>query len=308
MSRAGARPTDGRGPGTPAQPSGSSATPAASPSGAAEARAGKGAEARAGKSAEARAGKSAESRAGKSAESRAGKKGAGASEASNAGAGTAGGDRQDTSKAATAAQVDGPGVAGVDRQVAAAAPVDGPGQAGVDRQVAATATVDGPGVAAGEAPEAAAPWAGWEALIRAGGVVVSILAAFFSGVIELLLSTLRAGDVVSVWRGDAVVLAVAGNIGIAWFAVHTTGRRWALGPPWAVWTIVMLIAAGVRTHEGDYLLSGDNYIALAMILIGSLTFAIYTYRMILQRIPPAVSTSATPPGKSADRKPAKRHN
>jgi hypothetical protein len=128
---------------------------------------------------------------------------------------------------------------------------------------------------------------------------VSVVFGFVSAVLELLLSTLRAGDFVSIWRGDpigsgsgpliplAVVLAVAGNLGIAWFAVATTGRRWALGPPWALWTIVMLIAAGVRTHEGDYLLSGTNYVALAMILIGSLTFAIYTYRLILKRIPPA---------------------
>jgi hypothetical protein len=49
----------------------------------------------------------------------------------------------------------------------------------------------------------------------------------------------------------------------------------------------MLVAAGVRTAEGDYLLGGTNYVALAMILIGSLAYAIYTYRMILKRIPPA---------------------
>jgi hypothetical protein len=155
--------------------------------------------------------------------------------------------------------------------------------------------------------EPAAPWGGWEPIVRAGGLVVAIVFAFVSAVFELLLSTLRAGDFVSIWKGDpigsgggpliplAVVLAVLGNLGIAWFAVGTTGRRWALGPPWALWTIIMLITAGVRTHEGDYLLSGTNYVALAMILIGSLTFAIYAYRMILQRVPPAVgSTSGKP--------------
>jgi hypothetical protein len=159
---------------------------------------------------------------------------------------------------------------------------------------------------AGAATPPREPWGGWEPIVRAGGVVVAIVFAFVSGVVELLLSTLRAGDFVSIWHGDpigsgsgpliplSVVLAVVGNLAVAWFAVGTTGRRWALGPPWALWTVVMLIAAGVRTHEGDYLLSGTNYVALAMILIGSLTFAIYTYRMILQRIPPAVSTSAAP--------------
>jgi hypothetical protein len=46
----------------------------------------------------------------------------------------------------------------------------------------------------------------------------------------------------------------------------------------------MLIAAGVRTSEGDYLVSGDNWVALVMILLGSLTFAVYAYRMIMKRI------------------------
>lgn len=155
---------------------------------------------------------------------------------------------------------------------------------------------------------AAGPWRGWETITRTGGVVVSIVFAFVSALLELVLTTLRAGDFGSIWHGDpigsgsgpliplSVALAVAGNLGLAWFAVGTTGRRWALGPPWAVWTLVMLIAAGVRTHEGDYLLSGTNYVALAMILIGSLTFAIYTYRMILSRIPPAPGSTSGKPG------------
>jgi len=41
----------------------------------------------------------------------------------------------------------------------------------------------------------------------------------------------------------------------------------------------------VRTHEGDYLLGGDDWVALVMILAGSLSFAIYAYRTILKGIP-----------------------
>ncbi|MFF5079838.1 hypothetical protein ACFY36_22530 [Actinoplanes sp. NPDC000266] len=142
------------------------------------------------------------------------------------------------------------------------------------------------------------PWAGAESLIRWGGLVVAILASFVSGVFELLLTTLRAGDLVSVWGGDAigsgggpllglsVVLAAVLNYGIAWFAVTTTRRKWALGPPWALWTLMMLLAAGVRTSEGDYLLGGENWIALVMILVGSLTYAVYSYRLILKRTLP----------------------
>jgi hypothetical protein len=47
----------------------------------------------------------------------------------------------------------------------------------------------------------------------------------------------------------------------------------------------MLFAAGVRTSEGDYLLGGDNWVALLMILVGSLSYAVYSYRMILRRVP-----------------------
>jgi hypothetical protein len=138
---------------------------------------------------------------------------------------------------------------------------------------------------------------GWEPVIVAGGIVVSIVAAFVSGVLEILLTTLRAGDLVTIWRGAAIgsgsgpviglaiLVAAVANYAIAWFAVGTTGKRWALGPPWALWTLMMLFAAGVRTNEGDYLIGGDNWVALVMILVGSLAFAVYSYRMILRPIP-----------------------
>jgi hypothetical protein len=165
-----------------------------------------------------------------------------------------------------------------------------PAQPAPAEEVTSTPPADEP------SPAPAGP--GWDRLIRLSGVVVSVIAAFASGVLELFLTTFRAGDLISVWRGDAigsgggpligisVLLAIAGNLGIAWFAVTTTGRRWALGPPWALWTLLMLFASGVHTAEGDYLLAGTNYVALAMILIGSLAYAIFAYRMILKRIPP----------------------
>ena len=120
---------------------------------------------------------------------------------------------------------------------------------------------------------------GLERLIKIAGVVVSVLAAALSALLELFLTPLRLGGVLI---GVAVVAAVVGNYAISWFAVTTVGRRWALAPPWALWTAVMFFAAGTRTAEGDYLISGDDWIALIMILAGSLTFAVYTYRAILR--------------------------
>jgi hypothetical protein len=116
--------------------------------------------------------------------------------------------------------------------------------------------------------------------IRIAGLVIAVLAAIFSGLLELFFTTLRVGGFLI---GVSILMAVVANTAIAWFAVTTTGRRWALGPPWALWTLMMLFAAGVRTTEGDYLLGGNDYVALVMILVGSLTFAVYSYRMILKR-------------------------
>jgi hypothetical protein len=244
MSRAGARPTDGRGRSAPAQPTGADPA-AAAPSAAVEPATGP----------------------------------------STASESATGPSTSVTGPSAASESADGP--------------VAGP--------VAGSVSVAGSVAGAEAAGGGASPWAGWEPVVKVGGVLVSVVFALVSAVFEVLLSTLRAGDFVSVWRGDpvgsgggpliplAVVLAVAGNLGVAWFAVSVTGRRRSIAAPWVLWTVVMLVAAGVRTHEGDYLLSGTNYVALAMILIGSLTFAVYVYRLILKRIPPAAgSTSGRP--------------
>jgi hypothetical protein len=126
--------------------------------------------------------------------------------------------------------------------------------------------------------EAAAPGV----VAQISGVLISLLAAVFSGAVELLFASWRvAGFLV----GASAVFAVVSNLAIAWFAYRTVGRRWAVAPPWIVWTALMFVAAGVRRDEGDYLLSGDNWVGLVMILAGSLAFAIYAYRMILEGFP-----------------------
>lgn len=119
-------------------------------------------------------------------------------------------------------------------------------------------------------------------LVKIVGVVVSLIAAVLTGFFEIILAPVRAGGIPV---GAAIVAAVVANYAIAWFAYATVGRRWAIGPPWALWTLFMLFAAGTRTTEGDYLIAGDDWVALAMILLGSLTFAVFAYRMILR--PPA---------------------
>ena len=115
--------------------------------------------------------------------------------------------------------------------------------------------------------------------VRIAGVLVSVLATLVTGVAEVMLTTWRIAGVTT---GVSIPLAVLANLAIAWFAVTTTGRRWAVGPPWALWTLIMFFAAAVRTEEGDYLLGADDWVGLVMILVGSLAFAVHAYRLIMR--------------------------
>jgi hypothetical protein len=118
--------------------------------------------------------------------------------------------------------------------------------------------------------------------VRAAGLIVALLATVVTAALEVFLTPLRLGGVPV---GASIVLTAVANPAIAWFAVTTTDRRWAFGPPWALWTLLMLAAAGIRTDEGDYLIGASDWVALVMILVGSLAFALYAYRMILSGRP-----------------------
>jgi hypothetical protein len=120
-------------------------------------------------------------------------------------------------------------------------------------------------------------------IIRVAGWVLSIVAVILSGLLELFFTPLR---VFGVPIGASILMALVANPAIAWFAVTTTRRRSAVAPPWIIWTIMMLFATGYRTREGDYLVGGNDWVALVMILVGSLAFAVYSYRMILRSRPP----------------------
>lgn len=128
-------------------------------------------------------------------------------------------------------------------------------------------------------------------LIGIAGLVVSLLAALFSGILEIFLTPLRVGGFPI---GVAIPAAVVGNVAIGWFAVTTTGRKRAIGAPWLLWTVLMFFAAGAKRSEGDYLINGSDWIALIMILLGSLAFAVFTYRVILRRPPLQADSQRAP--------------
>ncbi|MEU4676723.1 hypothetical protein [Micromonospora sp. NPDC023737] len=113
--------------------------------------------------------------------------------------------------------------------------------------------------------------------LRVAGGLVAIVAGVVTGVLELLLATLRvAGQLI----GLSVLVAVAANIALGWFAHQAVGRRWSVALPAVPWFLLMVVAA-VRTSEGDLLLAGDNWVGLVMIVAGAMTFAVVGFRQIL---------------------------
>ncbi|KOX04129.1 hypothetical protein ADK66_27620 [Micromonospora sp. NRRL B-16802] len=113
--------------------------------------------------------------------------------------------------------------------------------------------------------------------LRLTGGIVAVVAGVVTGVLELLLATFRIGGQLV---GVSVVLAIGANIALSWFAHEAVGRRWAVALPAVPWFALMAVAA-VRTSEGDLLLAGDNWVGLAMIVAGAMTFAVMGFRQIL---------------------------
>ncbi|MET8349889.1 MULTISPECIES: hypothetical protein [unclassified Micromonospora] len=119
--------------------------------------------------------------------------------------------------------------------------------------------------------------------LRLAGAIVVVVAGVLTGVLELLFSTVRVGGQLI---GVSALLAVGANIALSWFAYEVVGRRWAVALPAVPWFVLMAVAA-VRTSEGDLLLAGDNWVGLAMIVAGAMTFAVMGFRQILAA-PPAL--------------------
>jgi len=95
--------------------------------------------------------------------------------------------------------------------------------------------------------------------------------------VEVFFSVLRVGGQPV---GVSVVLAVAANLTLAWFAGRTVGRNWAVALPAVAWFAVM-VSASRRTAEGDLLLLGGTWVGVVTIFAGSIAFAIVAFRLIL---------------------------
>lgn len=128
-------------------------------------------------------------------------------------------------------------------------------------------------VDAAQAPSSRAG-GGWLAWV---GVLVAVGLAAVSALWEAFLTPLAwtwtsGGHAHYVRLPIALVLAFVGNVALAWFTQALTGKVLAVLAPFLAWVAVILVAAS-KTREGDLVLTSNNWVALAIILVGPLGFA-----------------------------------
>ncbi|WP_432908367.1 hypothetical protein ACQP1S_27065 [Micromonospora matsumotoense] len=121
----------------------------------------------------------------------------------------------------------------------------------------------------------------FDVVLRVVGGLVAVAGGVLTALIGLLLSTVRAGGQLI---GVSVAVTILGAIAVSWFAYATVGRKWAVALPALPWFVLMAVAA-VRTAEGDLLVAGDNWVGLAMITAGAMTFAVMAFRQMLSPQP-----------------------
>jgi hypothetical protein len=132
-----------------------------------------------------------------------------------------------------------------------------------------------------------APNADHRAWLTWVGIAVAVGLAAVSAVWEAFLTPLSwqwtgGGHAHFVRLPVALVLAVGGNVALAWFTRVVTGKVLAVLAPFAVWTILMLIAAG-KTREGDLVLTA-NWVSLATMFAGALAFAVAAYWLAMRSL------------------------
>ena len=113
---------------------------------------------------------------------------------------------------------------------------------------------------------------------RVAGLLFTVLTAVY----EVFYSALYWGG----YRVPAsIVAAVVVNLALIWFTVAVTGRRLAVVPVAVLWVAVMVVASS-RRSEGDLLLTDNNWVGIVMMLVGSLTYAVAGYRLVLAAFRP----------------------
>ncbi|GAA0959822.1 hypothetical protein [Virgisporangium aurantiacum] len=132
-------------------------------------------------------------------------------------------------------------------------------------------------------PPVPAPWRRpVDLTMRIVGFVVALALTVLTAAFEAYLTPLY-------WGEDrlpvSVVAAVVVNLGLIWFTVEVTGRRLSVAAIAIVWVAIMVLAS-TRTGEGDLVLTDNNWVGIATMLAGSLTYAVAGYRLVLTAFRP----------------------
>jgi hypothetical protein len=133
-----------------------------------------------------------------------------------------------------------------------------------------------------------APSSGSDRWLAWVGMVIAVGLAAVSALWEAFLTPLAfhwtsGGHAHFVRVPVALVCAVVGNAGLAWFTRAVTGKVLMVLVPFTVWTALMVVGAG-RTREGDLVLTGDNWVGLATMFAGALAFAVAAYWLVIRSL------------------------
>ena len=102
-----------------------------------------------------------------------------------------------------------------------------------------------------------------------GGLLIAVDTVAIA-VLESFLVVLRIGTIrVPV----SVVLALVMHPLLTWLIREVTGRRAAVFLPFAVWLAVVLPLSAARA-EGDVIITGNNWVSIALLLGGAVAFAV----------------------------------
>jgi hypothetical protein len=123
---------------------------------------------------------------------------------------------------------------------------------------------------------------GWlDLFLRIAGAVVALWGAVLLAIAGAFLTPFRVGTVLV---PVSVLLAVAGNAVLVWFARRTTGHKFLTVAPGLVWLGVTFLALD-RTDEGDLVLYQQNWVSMVYLLAGAATVAYLGYRALVPEAP-----------------------
>ena len=113
-------------------------------------------------------------------------------------------------------------------------------------------------------------------LDRFGGLALAIWASVVLALLGAFWTPLRIGTVLI---PISLVIVAAGNWLLVRLAHRATGALGLSLVPALAWLVVTLLLAQ-KTTEGDLVLAGNNWVANAYIIVGSLSAAFAAYRVM----------------------------